>query len=97
MVQWLRVHLPMQRTRVLLWEIPRATGQLSLCATITEPTCHTACVLPQEKPLSEKPVHHNKDPVQSKIMFKNSFEKKGNVCVFFFFKAHQYNLLEWGS
>ena len=66
------------------------------CHGATEPTCHTACVLPQEKPLSEKPVRHNKDPVQSKIMFKNSFKKKGNVCVFFF-KAHQYNLLEWGS
>ena len=37
-VQWLRIHLPMQGTQVqsLVWEDP--TGQLSLCATTAEPT-----------------------------------------------------------
>ena len=38
-VQWLRICLPMQGTRVcfLAWEIPHASEQLSLYATTTEP------------------------------------------------------------
>ena len=38
-VQWLRIQLPMQVTRVqaLVWKIPHAAEQLSPCATITEP------------------------------------------------------------
>ena len=45
MAQWLRIHLPMQGTRVraLVQEdpIPHAAEQLSPCATTTEPACHT--------------------------------------------------------
>ena len=38
-VQWLGIHLPTQGTQVrsLVWKIPLAVGQLSLCATTTEP------------------------------------------------------------
>ena len=41
--QWLRIHLPMQGTRVraLVRKIPRAAEQLSPCATATEPTSHS--------------------------------------------------------
>ena len=50
--QWLRIHLPMQGTRVQSLKIPHAAEQLSPCvtttepalwsprATITEPVCH---------------------------------------------------------
>ena len=31
-------------------KIPHATGQLSPCATTTEPVCPTACALQKEKP-----------------------------------------------
>ena len=39
MVQWLRIRLPMQGTRVraLVRKIPHAAEQLSPCATTTEP------------------------------------------------------------
>ena len=39
MAQWLRIHLPMQGTRVqsLVWENPHAAEQLSPCTTTTEP------------------------------------------------------------
>ena len=39
MVQWLRICLPMQGTQVqsLVGKISHALGQLSLCATTTEP------------------------------------------------------------
>ena len=44
MAQWLKIRLPMQRTRFEPWsgKIPRAVEQLSPCATTTEPepTCH---------------------------------------------------------
>ena len=38
-VQWLRIHLPMQGRWIwlLVWEDPHAMGQLSLCAVTTEP------------------------------------------------------------
>ena len=38
-VQGLGIHLPTQGTQVqsLVWKIPLAVGQLSLCATTTEP------------------------------------------------------------
>ena len=38
-VQWLRIRLQMQGTRVgsLVWKIPHATEQQSPCATTTEP------------------------------------------------------------
>ena len=39
MTQWLRVRLPMQGLRFHPWsgKIPQAMGQLSWCATATEP------------------------------------------------------------
>ena len=41
-VQWLRVHLPMQETWFNPWsgKIPHAVEQLSLCTTSTEPVHH---------------------------------------------------------
>ena len=40
--QWLRICLPMQRTRFDPWsgKIPHASEQLSPCATATEPPCY---------------------------------------------------------
>ena len=35
-VQWLRIHLPMQGTQVRSGKIPHAAEQLSPCATTTE-------------------------------------------------------------
>ena len=51
-VQWLRMHLPMQGQGFDPWsgKIPHAAGQLSPCATNTEP-CSRAYALQQEKPL----------------------------------------------
>ena len=148
-VQWFRVHLPMQRTRVrpLLWED-------STWDRATKPVCRNywAHVPYSPRPTTgeatavRSPCIINKDPVQSKITSTNSFKekgngrreggsgwgthvnpwlihvnvwqkwlqyckvislqlikingkkkKKGNVCVCVCLKAHQYNLLEWGS
>lgn len=69
-VQLLRTHPPTQGHLVDPWfsNIPRAEEQLRQCATATEPalrrlqatatdpTWPRACSLPQEKPLSEKPL-----------------------------------------
>ena len=40
-VQWLRVHLPMQGTwtRALVWEYPTCHGQLRSCTTASERVC----------------------------------------------------------
>ena len=48
-VQWSRTRLPIQRTGVpsLVWG--HGIDQLGPCATTIEPTCPTACALPQEK------------------------------------------------
>ena len=42
-VQWLRICLPMQGTRVraLVWEDPTAAEQLSPCAATTEPALYS--------------------------------------------------------
>ena len=50
--QWLRIHMPMQgtRIRVLVQEDPHAAEQLSPCATTTEACAPRACALQQEKP-----------------------------------------------
>lgn len=72
-VQLLRTHPPTQGHLVDPWfsNIPRAEEQLRQCATATEPvlrrlqatatdpTWPRACSLPQEKPLSEKPLPCN--------------------------------------
>ena len=51
-VQWLRIHLPMQGTQVraLVQEDPNAAEQLSLCATTTEARVPRARAPQQEKP-----------------------------------------------
>ena len=74
--QWLRIHLPMQGTRVKPWsgKIPYAVEQLSLCATTSEPTQHNyrACTAQLLKPVHVEPVlcnkrrHCNKKPVHHK-------------------------------
>ena len=67
--QWLRIHLPMQGTRVLalVWKIPHAVEQLSPCATTTEPELYSlrattteACVPQLVKPAHLEPVLCNK-------------------------------------
>ena len=49
-VQWLRIHLPMQRTWVNPWsgEIPHASGKLSLCATTTKSALYSLCAARRE-------------------------------------------------
>ena len=76
-LQWIRIHLPMQGTCVqsLLWEHPNVLEQLSQQASTTEPTPETteacwqrSCALQQEKlPQSEaytlqgNSMHSNED------------------------------------
>ena len=77
-VQWLRIHLPMQgmQVRSLVGElrshVPRgnkadAPQLLSLCAATTEPTCSGACMPQLERSphatTREEPVHRNKEPM----------------------------------
>ena len=54
-VQWLRIHLARQGTRVssLVWKIPGTDEQLSPF-TATEPMCPRVRALQQEKPLQEE-------------------------------------------
>ena len=54
MVQWLRIHLPVQRTQgqSLVWDDSTCHGY----ATATKPTCPRAHALQQEKP-----VHRNRE------------------------------------
>ena len=72
-VQWLRIHTAMQRHRFDPWsgKIPHAAGQLSPCATTTEPMLWSPPAASTEpvalEPMfsnkrihcDEKPVHHN--------------------------------------
>ena len=51
MIQWLRIHLPMQGTWVQSLVREQATGQRSLCATATEPVCSGAHTTTAEKRL----------------------------------------------
>ena len=53
--QWLGRRLPMQRTRVQSLVQEDAMGQLSLCATASEPVLHN-----QRSYRKEKPAHHHK-------------------------------------
>ena len=63
-VQWLRVHLPMQETWFNPWsgKIPHAVEQLSLCTTSTEPVHHKywahAPQVLSPCTTSTEPVHH---------------------------------------
>ena len=55
MVQWLRIHLPMQdRFFHGSRKIPHAAGQLSSCTTTTEPAGPRARGLQHEKPLQRE-------------------------------------------
>ena len=69
-VQWSRISLSMQETRVQSGK--HATEQLSPCATTTDPVLYSpgstatkalvlriACAPQQEKPRNKKPTHHN--------------------------------------
>ena len=49
-VQWLKAHLEFKGHRFSPWsrKIPPAAGQLSPCATVTEPTRPRACAHQQE-------------------------------------------------
>ena len=61
MVKWLRIRLPMQRTRVRSGrgtKIPHATGQLSPSATTTEPVSLSPCAAMKKNP------HAAMDPAQ---------------------------------
>ena len=55
LVQWLRVHLPMQRMWVqsLVWEDPTCMGQLNSCVTTTKPELRS-----KRSHRDVKPVHH---------------------------------------
>ena len=61
MVQWLRIHLPIQGTFLDLFDTwsrksPHAVGQLSPCDTTTEPVfCN------KERQQNEKPGHHTEE------------------------------------
>ena len=70
-VQWIRIHLPIQETGVwsLVWEDSTCHGAtkpvhhrfwaraLDLQASTTDASSRRACALQQEKPLREKPSH----------------------------------------
>jgi len=60
-VQWLRLHLPMQETGAQSLgsrKIPHATGQLSPCAMTTE-ACMPGAHAPQKRSHHSKCTHHN--------------------------------------
>ena len=70
-VQWVRIHLPLQGTRFnpQYGKIPHAIEQLNQCTATTEPELYKT-IHCNEKPghcNQRKPSHSNKDPVQSKI------------------------------
>ena len=56
--KWIRICLPMQETWVpsLVWKIPHALEQLSLCTTTTESVLHN-----NRSHHNEKSSHHNKE------------------------------------
>ena len=60
MAQWLRIRWPVQETWVcaLVRKIPHAAGQLSPCATTTEPALYSRRATTTE-PARLEPVLHN--------------------------------------
>ena len=58
-VQWLRIHLPVQGVDPWSRKIPDAKRQLNLCTTTTEPPHPRASTLPQRSHGREKPQHRN--------------------------------------
>ena len=58
-VQWLRIHLPMQGPQVRSW-FREISGQLSLYATTTEPV-QLQPMVHKRSHCSEKPTHRNKE------------------------------------
>ena len=62
-VQRLRIHLPVQGTRVwsLARKIPRATEQLSPCATTTEPVHLEPMLCNKRSHCNEKPAHRKEE------------------------------------
>ena len=62
MVEWLRIHLPMQETQVqpLVWEDPTAAEQLSSRATSMEARAPEPMLRSKRSHYSEKPTPHNR-------------------------------------
>ena len=98
-VQWLRIHLPMQGIQVL--SLVREPGSHMLCLhATTRPTrlharvpqllspCALESVLynkrgPQKKKKKKRPTHHNKDPAQPKKKKKKKFPFKRYILKYF--------------
>ena len=61
MVEWMGIHLPMQKAWFELWSrrIPHAMEQLGQRAAATEVCMHRAHALPQKSHCNEKPAHYN--------------------------------------
>ena len=60
MVQWLRIHLPMQPTQV--WSLVQEDPICQRATKPVHPTIEPSCLEPvpqQEKPPHEKSTHHN--------------------------------------
>ena len=62
-VQWLRICLPMQGTRVraLVWEIPHAAEQLGPCVTTAEPARLEPVLHDKRGRDSERPAHRDEE------------------------------------
>ena len=62
-VQWLRIHLPMQRHGFdpQFGKIPYGTGHLSLCARTAEPMHLELMFRNRSGHHSEKPTHHHQE------------------------------------
>ena len=56
-VQWLRIHLPVQGFDPWSGKIPHAKGQLNPCTTTTEPTRPRASTPHKRSHRREKPKH----------------------------------------
>ena len=60
-IQWIRICLPMQETRVrsLIWEYPTYLGAISPCSTATEPRLLKPVLCNKRSHHNEKPTQHN--------------------------------------
>ena len=80
-VQWVKIHLPMQGTHVdpQSWTIPCATEQLSLCTTITEPMCLEPMLCNQRGHCNEKLEHCKSSPCAHNRQRKPTQSNKDTV------------------
>ena len=82
-VQWLRIHLPMQGICVqsLLWEIQRAMRQLSPCTRTAEPSSLELVPCNKRSHHSENPAHCQSIRVgKTRDLFKKIGDTKGTFC-----------------